>query len=459
MLQAMEQLIAKYGMLPQGTRVLCALSGGADSMCLLHSLCRLRDELDIEVTAAHYNHSLRGAESDRDEAFVKEQCHLLGVALTVGRGDVAAQAKRTGRGLEETAREMRYAFLQQTAREMDAQVIATAHNANDNAETVLMHLIRGTGLRGLTGIAPVRGNIIRPLLTTTRSEIEACLAARGVPFVEDSTNADERYTRNRIRHSVLPVLEEICPGTLERLNQTAQTLRKDEDYLTEQAEVLAGQARGTGEVVTIPTRDIAQAHEAVAVRAVRMLIGRLREGNDNCTAAHLQSVLAVARSAEPSARTQLPDGLSVRREYEQLVFTIQKTQPLSGSVSMALPGVTRVGAYCLECGEVEYRGQAQQSFCFYLAKERVSDICLRQRQTGDRLTRPGRPGKTVKKLLIDEKIPLQRRDELPVLETLGQVAAVAGLGPDAAFVPQPGERAWQIVVARDEDQQQRGGKC
>ncbi len=459
MLEAMEKLIGEYGMLLRGTRVLCALSGGADSMCLLHSLCCLKDKLGIEVMAAHYNHNLRGAESHRDEVFVREQCALLQVELTVGQGDVTAQAKIAGTGIEETAREMRYAFLRQAAQEMGAQVIATAHNANDNAETVLMHLIRGTGLRGLTGIAPVRGNIIRPLLTTTRAEIETYLEAKGVPFTEDSTNADDAYTRNRIRHSVLPLLNDICPGAMDRLNQTAKTLRKDEEYLAGQAELLVGHAQGAGETLSIPAQTIAQAHEAVAVRAVRMLIGRLRAGNDNCTAAHLRAVLSVARSADPSARTQLPGGLSVRREYEWLVFSTGEQQYLTGSIPLNMPGLTRVGTYRVECRDVEYRGQAQQPFCLYLDKDRVNSVCLRARQTGDRLTRPGRPGKTVKKLLIDEKIPLHSRDELPVFETLGRVAAVAGLGPDAAFVPGIGEQAWQIVITRDSDRELRGGKC
>lgn len=447
----MEKLIAEYGMLPRGTRVLCAVSGGADSMCLLHALCRQKTRLGIEVTAAHYNHTLRGAESDRDEAFVKAQCALLQVPLTVGRGDVAGTAKQTGRGLEETAREMRYTFLQRTALETGAQAIATAHNANDNAETVLMHLIRGAGLRGLAGIAPVRGNIIRPLLTTTRKEIEGYLTAQGAAFVEDSTNADEAYTRNRVRRSVLPMLEDICPGTLERLNQTAAFLRADEDYLAAQAEILAGQAGQSQETLTIPARVIAQAHDAVAVRAVRVLIGRLRTGNDNCTAAHLHGVLAVARSADPSARISLPGGVTVRREYERLAFTTRAPRVLTGPIALEVPGVTRTGAYRLECREVEYRGEAQQPFCFFLAKGGAENVYLRSRRTGDRLTRPGRPGKTVKKLLIDEKIPLQSREELPVLEIQGQVAAVAGLGPDIAFAPQIGQQAWQIIITPEQD--------
>lgn len=449
MLREMEQLIAEHGMLPPGTTVLCAVSGGADSMCLLHALCQLRERLEIRVCAAHYNHTLRGAESERDEAFVADQCQQLHVPLSVGRGDVARTARESGRGLEETAREMRYAFLRQTADSMGAQVIATAHNANDNAETLLLHLIRGTGLRGLTGIAPVRGELIRPLLTTTRTEIEAYLAERQIPFVQDSTNADETYTRNRIRHSLLPLLEEICPGAGRRLNQTAAVLRADEDCLSAQAALLADRAEACAEGLNIPVAELAQAHDAVAARAARMLIGRLRAGNDNCTAAHLTAVLTAARSADPSAQTQLPGGVRVYRAYDRLVFTTQAPRPLTEPVCMCLPGLTRVGAYQLDCRAVEYQGEPQQPFCFYLARARVQQMVLRARRTGDRLTRPGRPGKAVKKLLIDEKIPLQSRDELPVFTVLDQVAAVAGLGPDAAFVPEYGEPAWQIIIMPD----------
>lgn len=449
MLREMDKLIAEHEMLPPGTTVLCAVSGGADSMCLLHALCQLREQRGIQVRAAHYNHTLRGAESERDEVFVTRQCERLHVPLSVGRGDVAEAARQSGRGVEETARAMRYAFLRQTAQAVDAQVIATAHNANDNAETLLLHLIRGTGLRGLTGIAPVRDGIIRPLLTTTRQEIEDYLAQCAVPFVQDSTNADQTYTRNRIRHSLLPLLEDICPGAQQRLNQTAALLRADEDCLTEQAALLAAQAEPCDGGLSLPAAVLAQAHDAVAARAVRLLIGRMRGGNDNCTAAHLTAVLAAARSADPSARTQLPGGLRVYRAYDRLVLTIQAPRPLTGPHSMSLPGITRTGACCLECRSVEYRGEPQQPFCFYLSRARVEELTLRPRQTGDRLTRPNRPGKSVKRLLIDEKIPLQSRDELPVFMVRDQLAAVAGLGPDAAFVPQPGEAAWQIIIMPD----------
>ena len=214
----------------------------------------------------------------------------------------------------------------------------------------------------------------------------------------------------------------------------------------QQARILAAQAQERADGLTIPAEALAQAHDAVAARAVRLLIGRLKDGNDNCTAAHLRGVLEVSRSADPSAEANLPDGLTARREYGLLILTRGQPQPLTGKVCLELPGVTQTDVYRLECREVEYWGQGQQPWCFFLSQERAPSIWLRSRQTGDCLTRPNRPGKRVKKLLIDEKIPLQSRDALPVLEVLGQVAAVAGLGPDIAFVPKEGERAWNIII-------------
>ncbi len=452
----MEKLIARYDMLPPGTRVLCALSGGGDSVCLFHRLCRLREPLGIQLVAAHYNHSLRGEESDRDQDFVEKfvsACAPDGsVPLFVGRGDVAARARETGRGLEETAREMRYAFLRETAEKVGADVIATAHNLNDQAETLLLHLVRGSGLRGLVGMEPVRGDLIRPLLTTPRTEIEEYLARYGLNWVEDRTNQEDTYTRNRLRHQVLPVLEEICPGVVQRMGQCAEHLRLDEEYLADQAQALCKQAQWRGGEMTVSAHTVAHAHDAVAVRALRSLWGQFNNGNDNCTREHLKSLLALCRGEDPSARMDLPGGVCALREYDLLVLSRKELPRLEGQI-WNLPGEIRAGDWHLECRACIYQGQSHGVDSFFLKREGVEEIFLRHRQTGDRLKRPGRSGKTIKKLLIEEKIPLRYRDSLPVLEVNGQVAAAAGLGVDAAFVPQIGEEAWSILLRSTEEQE------
>jgi tRNA(Ile)-lysidine synthase len=196
----------KHDMLPKGGTILAAVSGGADSMCLLHVLINLSARYDLRIEAAHFNHMLRGDESDRDERFVLGECEKLGVPCHVGRGDVSAYARESGMGTEEAGRKLRYDFFYETAKKIGASRIATAHNGDDNCETVIMNMLRGTGLTGLCGIPPVRGIVIRPLLTVTRSGIEEYLRENNIPHVEDSTNRSDDYTRNRIRHRVIPAL-------------------------------------------------------------------------------------------------------------------------------------------------------------------------------------------------------------------------------------------------------------
>ncbi|MBQ9109096.1 MAG: tRNA lysidine(34) synthetase TilS, partial [Oscillospiraceae bacterium] len=195
--------IAEFHMLTQGDFVAVGVSGGADSVALLSLLCCLRGELDLTLVACHINHNLRGAEAKRDEDFVRRLCDRLGVECRVLSADVAALAREEGRSVEETARQVRYRFFAETAGKRGK--IATAHTAADNTETVLLNLARGSGLRGLCGIPPVRGNILRPLIGGTREQTEAWCCQNGLEWVEDSTNAADDYTRNRLRHHAVPV--------------------------------------------------------------------------------------------------------------------------------------------------------------------------------------------------------------------------------------------------------------
>ena len=221
MLNKLSEFIRRYSLIAPGDRVVCAVSGGADSVALLFAMYLQRENLGITLEAAHFNHCLRGQESDGDEAFVKELCDRYGIPLHLGSGQIVPGKK----GLEAAAREARYAFL----RGLPGK-IATAHTADDNAETVLLHLVRGTGLKGLGGIAPVNGNVIRPMLTVTRREVEAFLDEYALPHREDSTNSTDAFLRNRLRRNVMPLLVRENPSLAETMSAMALGLREDEGF-------------------------------------------------------------------------------------------------------------------------------------------------------------------------------------------------------------------------------------
>ena len=454
MLQKVASLTTEYDMLPRGGLILCAVSGGADSMCLLHLLRALGAEGGFTVAAAHFNHNLRGKESGRDAAFVQAQCAAWGVPFTLGAGDVAGEAARLGQGLEETARQMRYAFLEKTAGELGAARIATAHNADDNVETLLLHLVRGSGLQGLTGIRPRRGDVVRPLLTTSRAEIEAYLSEHGLPHVEDSTNTDEAYTRNRLRARVLPVLRELNPRFTESAGETIALLRTDNDYLNARAAEACLHARWAEDDLVIEARYIADLPAAIAPRAVRRLLEMMGDGDTDCAAAHLNAVVELARGEDPSAVVFLSAGRMAQRIYKELLITTQAGPlPPFAPTALNLDGETapegalwRFTCRAGTCPAAESRPDH-----FWLSAQRLpGPLVLRPRSIGDELRLPRRPGaRTVKKLMIDAKLPRRERERVPVLACGGTVAALAGFGPAEELLAKPGEAALEITIVKN----------
>jgi tRNA(Ile)-lysidine synthase len=431
----------RYELISKGAAVLCALSGGADSMYLLCRLLEGAGRGGYTVQAAHYDHRLR-AESGRDADFVRAQCAEKGVPLTVGQGDVASEAARLGLGLEECARQMRYAFLEETAKEECCALIATGHHAGDNGETVLMNLIRGCGLNGLTGIPERRGNLIRPMLTVTRADIEAYLTDHNVPHVEDETNGDETYTRNKIRHQLLPLLCELNPQAAEHICATARRLDEDERELSRQASLLAEQAEEIDDGVAIAASLLADAPRPIAIRAVRQLLDRAGLSG---YAVHLEGVLALAAGDDPSARLDLPVGMAYRA-YERLVLSkaaMEPPAPMAVAEGKACWGRWTVSCERSVCPVKAYLSRRE----FHL---RPADYTIRARQTGDEIKLGRRPAKTVKKLFIDEKVPAMSRAFVPVLaDGEGAVAALGGFGPDAAHLAQPGQSSLHIILTEE----------
>ncbi|MCD7838301.1 MAG: tRNA lysidine(34) synthetase TilS [Clostridiales bacterium] len=439
MTERVRALVGEHQMLSPGEKVLVAVSGGGDSMCLLHLLWRE----GYAVEAATYDHGIR-PQSAGDAAFVEHRCRERGIPFHVGRGDVPRWADEHRLGLEEAARALRYAFLQETAQKAGAKKIATAHNADDNAETLLLHLIRGSGLNGLGGIPPVRGNLIRPLLTTSRAEIDDYLERWNIPHVEDSTNADTTYRRNYLRHEVLPLLKAQNPNLLEGLNRTMRGLRQDSDYLEQQAAALAEEAFPIPGIVNYSAEKLARMHPALANRVVQHLAAGVNP-DVVLTAAQREAVLALCKSGDPSGRYSLPGGLVARREYDRLLLAKDAPEGPFAPVPLSPGNYVIIGNRWLECQWATCpEGKFNQPDKFYLVP--CPGLILRPRRTGDAITLPARDRKTVKKLLIDSKVPRFCRDQIAVFDVGGQVAALEGFGADRAFLPTPGEKCWRISI-------------
>ncbi len=306
MLKQIQRTIEDYRMLAPGEPVLCALSGGADSVSLLYAL----RQLGYPVRAYHLNHCLRGAEADRDELFCRELCEKLEIPLIIERLDVRAEAAARGEGIEAAARLVRYERLSAVAQ---GKKIAVAHTADDNLETMLFHLARGTGPKGLSGIPPVRGAVIRPLIEVERAAVERYLAEIGQNFVTDSTNNSGCYTRNRIRHGIVPELRRLNPAVMDAAVRLSRQLRQDEDFLSKQAAEIIEQA--AAENGAFHAEILRSVHPAVRSRALRQIAERQGMPLRDFSAVHIAALEKLLETDEPSAVCCLPHGYTAWREY------------------------------------------------------------------------------------------------------------------------------------------------
>ncbi len=436
MLKQIEDFCQEYNMLHSGDRVLVCVSGGADSMCLLHVMRALAPKYGLQVFAAHYNHNLRGAESDGDEAFVREYCEKLGIPLFVGSGDVSATAEKLRRGTEETARQMRYAFFFRTAGLEGMDRVATAHTGDDDIETVLMRLTRGTGLRGLCGIPPTRGKLIRPLLELTRADIEAYNAENGVPHREDSSNSSDDYTRNRIRHAVVPVLRELNPAL--SVAGMTRLLRRDEEYLDGLARAFI---RENSIVDALPAPEVLALPYPVASRVIRDFCG------GELTRDHVDRVLDLMRSPDPSAKLDIP-GSRLRREYSTVVKGDAPARSFPPTPVILDSSVIIEGTdFTVTCEECAFSGGIYNSLTtFYIKRDKIAGkLIVRPRSSGDTLTLSGGTV-SLKKIMIDRKIPRSRRDAIPVVADDSGPLAVWSLGQNVKYLPALGEPAIKIEI-------------
>ena len=399
MLNKLQLFITEQELVQPGEEVVCAVSGGADSVALLFALYLLKAKLQIRLSAAHFNHHLRGAESDQDQAFVEDFCSRYDIPLYKG-----GAAVETGpRGLEAAARDARYGYLKTLPGR-----IATAHTADDNAETVLMHLIRGTGLKGLGGIAPKSGKLIRPMLTVTRQEVMAFLQEWNLPHVEDQSNHTDQFLRNRLRHHVMPLLNRENPRLAENVSAMAMQLRQEEHYLSRQVEL-------TDRVSVLREMD-----PALRNRALESFLRQ--QGVKEPQREQIQLLKCLVFSNNPSARGAFPGRVTIGREYDRLLRLPQEEAPDTAQLTL---GSQKLPQWKLEIHVSQAQSLEQGKTVFTVQPE--GKIVVRSRLPGDRIRLPG-GSKTLKKLFIDEKIPAWERPFLPVLADEKGVLAVVGIG-------------------------------
>lgn len=432
-LSAAARLCAQY--LDRERKVLCAVSGGLDSMCLLHYL----RAQGYDVACAHFDHQLRGEDSARDAQFVRDWCAANGIPFYHGSGDVRAYAREAGESIEAAARTLRYRFLRQTAAALDAQLV-TAHHQDDNAETVLLHLIRGADLQGLRGMLPMQGGICRPFLDVTRAELADYAAAHGIPHVEDATNADPTAAaRNYLRHEIMPRLQSINPRAGEHIAAGARSLALLDGEVEEAADALLTNAVRGEDTITLPRALLRAARESVRVRALLRMADALGVGRRDITRAQLKAACALLDADDRAVRTiSLPRG--ARLEVADDLVALRRAA-LRADATLAMQTPVRWGHYTLTLLPTP-SGEGLS-----LRAEEARALRVSHCDAGAYLRLPGTNGaRSVKRLCIDAGIPLRVRETLPALYSGDRLAAVWGLGVDEAFVPRAGERTCFVRI-------------
>ncbi len=459
MLRKIRKYIRRFAMFHPGDRVVVGVSGGADSMALLTSLHRLREELGIELIAAHLDHGLRGPESQADGEFVAQAAARIGIPFRIRRCDIRELSVRSGRTLEEAARRARYVFFDELTRQLPAEKIALGHHFQDQAETVTLHFLRGAGGRGLRGILPVRdGIVVRPLLAVTKEEILSFLKREGIEYREDASNRSVQFTRNRIRHDLMPRLKELNPRIEARLHDLAETMRLEDEFIQGQTSDILEQWHidlRTGECAFLLS-DFSRLHEALRRRLVKTLLEERSPDKNGITQAHVKAVLRLAAEGRVGQRLVLPFGTQVQRDYDRIrigregeTCLDRHTPERPGDIVTGSLRVAGKEAFSYSVNDmpatvlIRETGQRLRFTLVAAPALPASDTPLtayldygtvempleiRNMMPGDRFTPLGMKGtKKIKAFFIDRKVPRQERPQIPIVTDRNSVLWIVGL--------------------------------
>jgi tRNA(Ile)-lysidine synthase len=458
MLTAVTRFIKKNSMLPAECRVLVGVSGGMDSVALLHLLCLLKDQLGFTVQAAHFNHGIR-RESEEEERFVGALCEQLGVTLHTGRADVPAQAAERGVSLEVAAREARHGFFKQVMAETQADRLALAHHRDDQAETVLLRLIRGSGTDGLGAMAPVEEtSIIRPLLCVGRDEIHQWCVENNIEWREDQSNADLSIPRNWVRHALMPLIRErLNPSAAAALCRSAELMRVDEQYLSNEAAKTTKLAKDRPDgIVSIAVSSLAALHPALQSRALRMLLKQAGLDRD-VEQVNIEDVAALLQDGKTGSRVDLDRGFVALREADVLVIAPHLPQAaVYEPMLLNIPGETTAAGGVFICELLKAVPEDYKSpprHVQYVDFDAFpKDAVARGRQPGDRFFPLGAPGsRKLKEYLIDKKLSRWGRDAIPLVASGSDVLWVVGQAiSDRVRITETTQRVLKITYCSTE---------
>lgn len=432
--------IEKHGLITPGDRVLLALSGGSDSISLLHILNDLRDKFDFELFACHLNHSIR-TEADSDERFVREICAKLRVECFVKKADVKAIAKAEKISEELAGRNERYAFFEEIMEKHNIDIVATAHNKNDVAETVLMHMMRGCGIDGLSGIPYKRGKIIRPLLDADKEEIEAFCRENNYKFVIDKTNSETLYTRNRIRHDLLPLIKrEFNPNFID-------TVAKNSANLTEDAQFLNDFAKDAYDEISendkISVSAFNKQPKAIGQRIILLMYKRYSNDAKNLQAIHVENILSLLKKAKSGTKCDIP-GKSIFTIEQDRAFFKKRDSKKDYDYPLILDEDVYIEPIGVSVRLKKWENEKEKFFF-----DDTEHIHIRNRRRGDIFYPRGMSGK--KKLsdyFTDCKIPLSQREILPIIAYKDDIAWVVGKRADRRF--DSGVTAYTFIIKEEQ---------
>ena len=440
MLKKVRDYMREHEMTAPGDAVIGALSGGAESVCLLTVLKQLATP-EFLLRAVHVHHGIRGAEADRDEAFAQKLCESLSVPLCVAYCHVPAYAAEHGLSEEEAGRILRYQVLEKEAGKWERELpagsrvkIALAHHRDDNAETILHHLLRGSGLTGLAGIRPVQGRRIRPLLCVGREEIRAYLEAGHISWCEDSTNQSPDYTRNRIRSQVLPLLKTaVNEQAEEHILQAGQIIGQADAYLRQQAEEIWQEAVCGQEedLAAIPLTAFARQPEILKTYLIRHMLDQLHPGWKDISSRHFTAIAELAGKPVGS-RLDLPGGLMARTGYETLEIVRKTERGVSVKTESGADGEIHGRQTVPELHMTVFSRQKDQEipknqYTKWFDYDKIKGtLSVRTRRTGDYLILPSGGSKTIARYMIDEKIPKEKREQILLLAEGSHVLWVVG---------------------------------